>query len=146
LGVAAMLFTNARQIETTLVKAAPVVAVQKFSSSAQSSSVQSAKPVMVPMTAKTFMVGERNNPFSGLTFYYVGDLQDGMLFEVVYPDKSVLTFKQRDLKALGFTVLKVNQSVAQVIFDGQISFAFTKPRRPSMQAVQANNDVAMVSK
>lgn len=146
LGVAAMLFTNARQIETTLVKAAPVVAVQKFSSSAQSSSVQSAKPVMVPMTTKTFMVGERNNPFSGLTFYYVGDLQDGMLFEVVYPDKSVLTFKQRDLKALGFTVLKVNQSVAQVIFDGQISFAFTKPRRPSMQAVQANNDVAMVSK
>jgi hypothetical protein len=83
------------------------------------------------------------NPFSGLTFYYVGDLPDGMLFEVVYPDKSVLSLKQRDLKVLGFTVVRVNNSIAQISFDGEVSYAFTRSRKPFVVTAPANNEVAM---
>lgn len=146
LGVAAMVYSNARTIETKIATVPVVAKNSKQSSAAQSSSVKALSVSPNAMAAKVFKQGQRNNPFEGFTFYYVGDLQDGMLFEVVNPDKSVLTFKQRDLKAMGFIVLKVNQSVAQIIFDGQLTFAFTKPRRPFIQPINVSNDVAMVNK
>lgn len=72
------------------------------------------------------------NPFNGLTLYYVGDLPAGMLFEVVYPDKSAITVSQRDLRAMGFLVNRVTASIAKVTINNETIFVFTKPRKISL--------------
>lgn len=113
-------------------KAAPVqTSVQTAVVSSQASSAVPAHHVSKRVITK--------NPFAGLTFYYVGDLPDGMLFEVNFPDTSVLTLKQRDLKVMGFTVVRLNSSIAQIIFNDEATYAFTKPNRPLIPQQQFTN-------
>lgn len=70
------------------------------------------------------------NPFSGLTFFYVADLPDGMLFEIQMPDSSLLTFKQDELKLMGYKIVRLNRSSAQLTFNDEVFYAFEHSRRP----------------
>lgn len=70
------------------------------------------------------------NPFSGMTFFYVADLPDGMLFEIQMLDSSVLSLKQDELKLMGFKIVRLNRSVAQLTFNDEVFYAFEHSRRP----------------
>lgn len=73
--------------------------------------------------------GNDKNPFLGLTLYYVGSINQRLLFEVSYPDRSHIQIDNFDLAAFGFEIARISDNIVKLTFMDQTSFIFTKPAR-----------------
>jgi zona occludens toxin len=81
------------------------------------------------------------NPFLGLTVYFVGEYNRQLQFEVQYPDKSFVTVSQHELEQIGFVVNKVSSNFIKLVFDTDVLYAISKPRQfVDVQAVQVPVD------
>ena len=69
-----------------------------------------------------------SNPFSGLTIYFVGSINNLLLFQIEYPDKTYLSVDSHLLSTLGFTFTKLSMSAVRLEYDNEVIFAFAKPK------------------
>lgn len=69
-----------------------------------------------------------SNPFRGLTIYFVGSINNLLLFQIEYPDKTYLSVDSHLLSTLGFTFTKLSMSAVRLEYDHEVIFAFAKPK------------------
>jgi len=68
------------------------------------------------------------NPFRGMTVYFVGSINNLLLFQVEYPDKTFLSVDSHLLSTLGYTLTRVSLSAVRLEHNHEISFALPKPK------------------
>lgn len=76
------------------------------------------------------------NPFRGLTIYFVGQINETQLFQVQYPDKSFFTVDSHTLLNLGFHLSTLSMSVVRLEFGQEVIFVFAKPQTDLVEAQQ----------
>jgi len=67
------------------------------------------------------------NPFLGSSFFFVGEINNAIYFQVEFTDKSTLTFNQWELDNIGFNVARINRSTFKFTFGDQQFYVFGKP-------------------
>jgi zona occludens toxin len=68
------------------------------------------------------------NPFRGLTVYFVGSINNLLLFQIEYPDKSYLSVDSHLLSTLGFTLTRLSLAAVRLEYDHEVILAFAKPK------------------
>ena len=76
------------------------------------------------------------NPFRGMKVYFVGSINNLLLFQIEYPDKSYLSVDSHLLSTLGFTFTRLSLAAVRLEYDHEVIFAFAKPKTEFMQPEQ----------
>jgi zona occludens toxin len=76
------------------------------------------------------------NPFRGMTVYFVGSINNLLLFQIEYPDKSYLSVDSHLLSTLGFTLTRMSLGAVRLEYDHEVIFAFAKPKMEFTQTEQ----------
>lgn len=77
-----------------------------------------------------------SNPFLNASFFFVGEFNNAIYFQVQFADKTSLTFNEWELNNIGFVVSRFNRSTFKFTFGDQEFFVFGRPA-PETQ-IQAN--------
>jgi len=67
------------------------------------------------------------NPFLAASFFFVGEFNNAVYFQVEFADKSILTFNSWELENIGFKVAKFNHGTFKFTFGDQQFYVFGKP-------------------
>lgn len=84
--------------------------------------------------------GPDQNPFRGLVIYLVGSINNSLLFQVTYPDNTYIQLSEGDMKAFGFEVARLTQSVVKLTFLSESTFIFSKPKQEKL-LMPRNGDI-----
>lgn len=76
------------------------------------------------------------NPFGGLTVYFVGSINNLLLFQIEYPDKTYLSVDSHLLSTLGFTLTRLSLAAVRLEYDHEVILAFAKPKTEYTQPEQ----------
>jgi zona occludens toxin len=88
-------------------------------------------PVQAPAGIPAHAVFDGNsaaNPFRGLTVYYVGNINNLLLFQIEYPDKTYLSVDSHLLSTLGYTFTRLSWAAVRLEYEHEVIFAFAKPK------------------
>lgn len=105
------------------------VSASDFNPNKGSAPVSAQAPVGVPAGAVS---DGRNapNPFVGLTIYFVGSINNLLLFQVEYPDKSYVSVDSFTLATLGYRFTRISFGIVRLEYDQVVTFAVSKPSQP----------------
>lgn len=112
-----------------------------YKAATQSSALPAQTPGHVSAGAVSNGVNPEN-PFRGLTIYFVGQINDTQFFQVQYPDKSFVTVDSGLLSTLGFSLTRLSLSAYRIEYDKDITFAFSKPQIDLAQSQQQNKELS----
>lgn len=70
---------------------------------------------------------DNQNPFLGATFFFIGEFNNAIYFQVEFTDKTTLTFNEWELNNIGFNVARFNRSTFKFTFGEQQFFVFGRP-------------------
>lgn len=76
------------------------------------------------------------NPFRGLTIYFVGHINNVLLFQVEYPDKSFISIDSFLLLTLGFTYQRLSMGAVRLEYGDEVMFALSRPQTNLAQSQQ----------
>ncbi|HEX7764239.1 MAG TPA: zonular occludens toxin domain-containing protein [Cellvibrio sp.] len=76
------------------------------------------------------------NPFRGLTIYFVGHINNVLLFQVEYPDKSFISVDSFFLLTLGFTYTRLSMGAVRLQYGDEVMFALSRPQTNLAQSQQ----------
>lgn len=96
-------------------------------------------PVQAPNTVSSGSVphgGSTPNPFRGLSIYFVGHINDTLLFQIEYPDKRFLAVDSNLLLTLGFTYTRLSMGAVRLQYGDEVIFALSRPQTNLAQSQQ----------
>lgn len=76
------------------------------------------------------------NPLRGLTIYFVGHINNVLLFQVEYPDKSFVAVDSFFLLTLGYTYQRISMGAVRLQYGDEVTFALSRPQTNLAQSQQ----------